>query len=147
MLYSFADAVQLPARAFDASARLFLLRPIHLRQRGIKSSAHSLQQRDRHIEIALHLRCGRVRFNLQEPLRLQIEFGLLQNAFAHHTRTFAPGRIKLRGLPGAAVTLHQYRRHSFAIPGADTRHRRQKLHRHLCGKFAGPHLLLNRGWQ
>jgi hypothetical protein len=51
--YPFADAVQFPARAFDASARLFLLRPVHLRQRGVESSAHSLQQSDGHIEIAL----------------------------------------------------------------------------------------------
>jgi hypothetical protein len=40
---SFTDTVQFPARAFDASARLFLLRRIHLGQRGIESPAHSLQ--------------------------------------------------------------------------------------------------------
>jgi hypothetical protein len=43
LLHSFADAVQLPSRAFDASARLLLLRPIHLRQGGIESPAHPLQ--------------------------------------------------------------------------------------------------------
>jgi len=58
LLHSFADAVQLPSRAFDASARLFLLRPVHLRQRGIESSAHPLQQRNRHVEVTLHLRRG-----------------------------------------------------------------------------------------
>ncbi len=144
---SVGDAVQLPSRAFDSSARLFLLRRIHLGQRGIESSAHSLQQSNRHVEITLQFRCGRVSFNLQGPLRLQIELGFLQNAFAHHTRTFAPGRIKLRRLPGVAVMLHPDGGHTLAIPGADTRHGHQKLHRHLCGNLSSPHLLLHSGRQ
>jgi len=130
------DAVQFPARAFDASARLLLLRPIHLRQGGIESSAHSLQQGNRRIKITLQFRCGRVSFSFQWPLCLQIEFGLLQNAVAHNARTFAPGRIKLRRLPAVAMMLHPDRRHTFAILRADTRHWHQKLYRHLCGNLS-----------
>jgi len=133
---SVGDAVQFPARAFDASARLLLLRRIHLWEGGIESSAHSLQQSNRHVEIALQFHCGRVSFSFQWPLCLQIEFGLLQNAFAHHTRTFTPGRIKLRRLPAVAMMLHPDCSHSFAIFGAHTRHRHQKPHRHLCGNLS-----------
>ena len=59
-----------------------------------------------------------------------------ENAFAHYTRTFAPGRIKLRRLPAVAMMLHPDRRHTFAIFGAHTRHRHQKPHRHLCGNLS-----------
>jgi hypothetical protein len=52
---SFRHPRQFPARAFDLALCLFLLRTRHLRQRFGQPPSATTQDRDRHIQIALHL--------------------------------------------------------------------------------------------
>jgi len=135
---------QFPPRAFDLELRLFLLLARHLRQRFGQSPPGPMQNRNRHLEIALHLFHRRRLGWWCLPLRFQKQFRLGENAFADRTRSFAPGRVELAGLPRIATVLDEGGRHARAIVRVDSRHRHQILHRHLRRELSFAHLVLNR---
>jgi hypothetical protein len=96
---SLRHPVQFPAGTLDLALRLLLLRGVHLRQGFSESAAGAAQNRKRHLQIALDLfgRGGLRRLRL--PLSFQKQFRLGENALANYPRAFAPGGVKLRGLP------------------------------------------------
>jgi hypothetical protein len=128
---SFRHPLEFPARRFHLPLRLLLLRASHLRQRFGKPLSGATQNRDRHIQIALHLLDRRRLDCRPRPLRFQKQFRLRENALPHRARAFAPGRVQLPGFPRIATMRHESGRHAQAVVGTDSRHRRQILHRHL----------------
>jgi len=80
--------VEFPARAFDLAFRLFLLRAGHLRQGFGQSPAGSMQDGNRHLQIALEFAgsrcCGR-----RLPLGFQEQIRRGENALANYARTRA----------------------------------------------------------
>jgi len=77
------------------------------------------------------------------PLRFEKQLGLVEDPFSNRGRAIAPGGIQLTGLPRVASMLGEHRGHPLAGVQADTRHRRQKLHRQMRGDPALAHLLLD----
>ena len=124
--------------------RLLLLRRVHLRQSFGELAADAAQNGKRHFQIALDLfGCGRLR-RLRLSLRFQKQFRFGENAFSNYARAFPPGGVKLGCLPRIAAVLHERLGHTFAVFGADARHRHQILHRDLCGDASFAHMPLNR---
>jgi hypothetical protein len=68
---SFRQSVEFPARCFQLTLRLFLLRASHLRQRFGKPLSGAMQDGDHHIQIALHLFDRRRPGCRRMPLRFQ----------------------------------------------------------------------------
>ena len=123
----------------------FGLLVIQLRGPGASQSAmRAVHDCGHHLQIAQQFggRPGRSHL-LGVSLRFEEQLGIVQNAFAGRRRAFAPSRIQLPGFAGVAVMFGEDRRHSLAVLRALTRHRHQKLHRHLCQDLALAHLLLD----
>jgi hypothetical protein len=140
---SFRHPVEFPARILQLALRLFLLRASHLRQRFAEPSSGTTQDGDHHIQVALDLFDRRRLGCRRLPLRFQKQFRLGENAFADRTRSFAPSRIQLPGLPRIATMRDESGRHARAVAGTHSRHRRQILHRHLRREFSFAYLLLD----
>ena len=122
---------------------LLLLRRGHLRQGLDEPAAGTTQNGQRHLQIAPDpFECGGLR-RLRLPLCFQKQLRLAENALANHARALAPGRIKLRGLPCIAATLHEYSGHPLAVFGAGSRHRHQMLHGDLRAETSFADLLLD----
>ena len=134
--------LQFAPRAFDVALRLFLLRTIHLRQRFGQAPVGAAQNGNGHLQFALQGQRGWAR-RRRWALRFQKQFRLGEDAFAHHARTVAPGRVEQPGLAIAATVLDETGRHSRAVLDADARHRHEILHRHRRADGAFAHLLLN----
>jgi hypothetical protein len=139
----FRDPVEFPARTFNLALRVLLLRAAHLGQSFRQPPVGATQDGGRHLQIALEPgRWGGIpRWSL--PLRFQKQFRLGQDALAGHPRTVTPSGIQLPGLPRVAVMLRKHCRHLLAVFQADAGYGNQKLHRHMRGDLAFPHLLLN----
>jgi len=76
-------------------------------------------------------------------LRFQKQLRRTEDAFAHHARTFAPGRVQLSGLARVPTMRGKCRSHALAIVHTDARHWNQVLHRQLCRNHSLAHLLLD----
>jgi hypothetical protein len=76
-------------------------------------------------------------------LRFQKQFRFGENALANQTRAFAPGGVKLRGLPAIASVLHQCSRHPLTVVRTDPRDGNQILHRYLRGEVSFAHMPLD----
>ena len=135
--------MEFPARSFQLTLRLFLLRASHLRQRFGKPLCGAMQDGDHHIQIALHLFDRRRSGCRRLPLRFQKQFRLGENAFADRARAVTPSRVQWPGLPRIAVMRDESGRHARAVVGVDSRHRHQILHRHLRREFPFAYLLLD----
>src|SRR5450759_809743 len=99
--------VEFPACVFDLALRLFLLRVSHLRQGLGEPPAGTMQDGDRHIQIALHLFDRRRLGGRWLPLRFQKQFRLGENALANRACAVPPGGIELSGLPRIAMLLDE----------------------------------------
>jgi hypothetical protein len=77
------------------------------------------------------------------PLRFEKQRRVIQNAFTDRDRSSAPGGIQLTSFARIAVMFGKDRRHALAVFQALSRHRHQKLHRHLRRNLAFAHLLLD----
>ena len=101
--------------------------------------------RYRHFQIAQQFGAGSGwSLLLRLPLRFEEQRGIIQNAFTHRRRTFAPRSIHLARLTRIAVMLGQDRRYPLAILQALACHRHQKLQCYLRQNLALAHLLLDR---
>ena len=139
---SFRHPVDFPACVFNLALHLFLLWSRHLRERFGEPPAGTLQDSQRHLQIALDLFDRRRLGCRWLPLRFQKQFRFGENALANHARAFAPGGIELPGLPRAEVMLGERRGHPLAIVQLDARHRHEKLHGQVRRNLAFTHLLL-----
>jgi hypothetical protein len=137
--------MELLLNALDLAPRGFALLAIQIRDccasepplRAVHDGGH-------HLQIAQQFGASPGwSFLLRLSLRLEKQFGLIQNPFADRGRTLAPGAIQLVCFTRVAVMLGEDRCHPLAILQALARHRHQKLQRHLRRDFALAHLLLN----
>jgi hypothetical protein len=141
---SFRHPVQFAAGALDLALCLPLLCRVHLRQRLGEPAVGTLQDGQRHLQIAFHLfPRGRLR-RRQLPLCFQKQFRFGENALANHARAFAPGCVKRSRLSCIAAVLHEYSGHAFTVVRADPRHRHQILHRDLRCDASFAHMALDR---
>jgi hypothetical protein len=114
-------AVQLAARAFDLSLRMFLLRAGHLRQSFGEPATGTTQNGNRHLQVVLQgNRRGTGGRHL--PLRFQKQFRLGEHARANYPRAVQPGGIQLPGLPRGAMMLDEGGGHPLAVLHVDARH-------------------------
>ncbi len=141
---SFRHPAQFPAGTLDLALRLLLWCGVPLRQSFGKPAAGAAQNGKRHLQIALDLFGRGRRRCLRLALRFQKQFRFAENALADYPRTFAPGGVKLRRLPGIAAVLHECRSHALTVFGADARHRHQILHGDLRSDVSFAHMPLNR---
>ena len=141
---SLRHPAQLPAGTLDLALRLLLLCGVHFRQSFGEPATGAPQNGKRHLQIALNL-FGRGGLGcLRLALRFQKQFRFGENALANQARAFAPGGVKLRGLPRIAAVLHEYVCHALTVFGADARHRHQILHGDLRSDVSFAHMTLNR---
>ena len=84
---------------------------------------------------------GSFRFYLRMGFEKQL--GLAEKALADQGRAVAPGGIQLPGFPRVAVMPSENGGHPLAVLQADAGYRYQKLHGHVGGDLALPHLLLD----
>jgi hypothetical protein len=109
--------MELFLNAIDLMPRGFALLAIQICRRCVgQPPLRASHNRRHHFQIAQQFGAGSGWSSLLRlSLRFEKQVGSIQNALAHHGRTFAPRGIQLAGFTRIAVMLGEDRRHPLAI--------------------------------